>query len=53
MIAEGVETKEQMNKLIDIKCDGIQGYYIGRPIKEKEFEDTFLKIKKVKKANSI
>lgn len=30
-IAEGVETLEQFNYLVDAKCDFIQGYYLGKP----------------------
>ena len=37
-IAEGVETKEQRDYLLERKCDIIQGYYYEKPIKEEEFE---------------
>ncbi len=30
-IAEGVETIEQLNFLVDAHCSGVQGFYIGRP----------------------
>lgn len=30
-MAEGVETLEQLNYLINAKCDYIQGYYLGKP----------------------
>ncbi len=32
VIAEGVETKEQLKLLCDYGCDEIQGYYFSRPI---------------------
>jgi diguanylate cyclase (GGDEF)-like protein/PAS domain S-box-containing protein len=31
VLAEGVETEEQLKFLADESCDGIQGYYVGRP----------------------
>jgi diguanylate cyclase (GGDEF)-like protein/PAS domain S-box-containing protein len=31
VVAEGVETKEQLKFLADEMCDEIQGYFIGRP----------------------
>ena len=37
VIAEGVETEEQMQFLIDCDCDYIQGYYLSRPLPEEEF----------------
>ena len=44
-IAEGVETKEQMEFIRDIKCDIIQGYYYSKPIAKEEFENYFNKNK--------
>lgn len=38
-IAEGVETKEQLEYLKGISCDVIQGYLLGRPIGETEIID--------------
>ena len=37
-IAEGVETKEQLGILKELKCDSIQGYLLGRPMPANEFE---------------
>jgi diguanylate cyclase (GGDEF)-like protein/PAS domain S-box-containing protein len=31
VFAEGVETKEQYEFLVNETCDGLQGYYVGRP----------------------
>jgi EAL domain-containing protein (putative c-di-GMP-specific phosphodiesterase class I) len=31
VLAEGVETEEQVQFLANESCDGIQGYYVGRP----------------------
>lgn len=42
VIAEGVETKEQLEFLRSVDCDVAQGYYYSRPIPVDEFED-FLK----------
>ena len=38
-IAEGVETLEQLNYLIDVNCDYIQGYYLGKPGPEELISD--------------
>ncbi len=37
-IAEGVETKEQLEYLREVGCDIVQGYVFDRPMPEKEFE---------------
>ncbi len=39
MIAEGVETEEQMLTLQGLGCDIVQGYYFARPMPAKDFED--------------
>ncbi|MEO1924029.1 MAG: GGDEF domain-containing phosphodiesterase, partial [Nautiliaceae bacterium] len=42
IIAEGVETKEQLKFLEENNCDYIQGYYFGKPMPKDEFL-TFLR----------
>ncbi len=38
VIAEGVETEEQLNALKAMGCDFVQGYYFSRPVPTEEFE---------------
>ena len=38
MIAEGVETEEQLKTLRAMGCDVVQGYYFSRPVPPEEFE---------------
>lgn len=38
VVAEGVETKEQLLCLKAIGCDYVQGYYFSRPLPQAEFE---------------
>ncbi len=37
VLAEGVETQEQLQLLRNIGCDAVQGYFISKPISEEEF----------------
>lgn len=37
LLAEGVETKEQVELLQSIGCDQVQGYYYAKPMPEDEF----------------
>lgn len=39
VIAEGVETKEQLDFLSACGCDEIQGYYFYKPISLEELEE--------------
>lgn len=38
VVAEGVETKTQMQALKEMGCEVIQGYYFSRPVPPEEFE---------------
>ena len=37
VVAEGVETKEQLDFLRNIHCDVAQGFYFSKPIPKEEF----------------
>ncbi|MDE7416882.1 MAG: EAL domain-containing protein [Lachnospiraceae bacterium] len=37
LLAEGVETKEQVDLLEKIGCDNVQGYYFARPMPQEDF----------------
>ena len=47
IIAEGVETKEQLDSLKELGCDIIQGYYFSKPIPDNEFEKFIIKRKEM------
>ena len=49
VIAEGVETEEQLLALKDIGCDIVQGYYFSKPVPAQEFE-VFLEKRKQQSA---
>ena len=38
IIAEGVETQEQLSLLVDAGCDYAQGYLFSRPVPPDKFE---------------
>jgi EAL domain-containing protein (putative c-di-GMP-specific phosphodiesterase class I) len=37
-VPEGVETAEQLDRLIALDCDYVQGYHLGRPVPARELE---------------
>ncbi|MDY2593448.1 MAG: EAL domain-containing protein, partial [Oliverpabstia sp.] len=39
VVAEGVETKEQTERLREIGCDYVQGYYFAKPMPYTEYEE--------------
>jgi EAL domain-containing protein (putative c-di-GMP-specific phosphodiesterase class I) len=43
VIAEGVESKNQVEFLLDAGCNKIQGYYYSKPLPVKELERQFLR----------
>jgi len=42
VVAEGVETREQLELLKFYGCHEIQGYYVSPPLPEDEFEKRFI-----------
>ena len=43
VVAEGVETFDQVQMLTKMGCDVFQGYYFAKPMSVQEFEDKYLK----------
>lgn len=39
VVAEGVETADQVQRLRNISCDYVQGYFFSRPIPKADFEE--------------
>ncbi len=44
VVAEGVETKDQLNFLQLKKCDTVQGYYFSKPLSVDDFEKSFYQL---------
>ena len=42
-LAEGAESKNQVDRLRDLGCEIIQGYYYSKPIPISEYEEKYLK----------
>ena len=42
IVAEGVETLQQLQELERLQCDEVQGYYLGRPMPVGEVEALFI-----------
>jgi diguanylate cyclase (GGDEF)-like protein len=42
VVAKGVETEGQVEQLRELGCDAVQGYAIGRPVSEEQFEALLL-----------
>ncbi|OCA82774.1 bifunctional diguanylate cyclase/phosphodiesterase [Pseudobacillus wudalianchiensis] len=39
IVAEGVETEEQLHTLVSLNCDEIQGYFISKPLQAHELNE--------------
>lgn len=47
VIAEGVETEEQLATLRELGCDIVQGYYFSKPVPSDDFEQFLLERKEI------
>ena len=52
VVAEGVETEEQMDALRILGCDIVQGYFFSRPVPAQEFEAFILQRKEAEKTGA-
>jgi diguanylate cyclase (GGDEF)-like protein len=48
VVAEGVETAEQLAYLKEHQCDMVQGYFLSRPLTEEKIVEQFVKLDAVK-----
>ena len=39
MCIEGIETQEELDKILEMGCDYIQGYYFSKPLPFNEIEE--------------
>lgn len=46
-VAEGVETKEQLEYLASLGCDQYQGYYFSKPLSVEKFEEFYFRSNKI------
>ncbi|MEY4736690.1 MAG: hypothetical protein RL302_1009 [Pseudomonadota bacterium] len=53
VVAEGVETEEQLDYLRRHRCDEIQGYYFSRPVPAADFESMLLEGKRLAPATVL
>lgn len=47
VICEGIEMKEQMELLKNIKCDKVQGYYISKALCQNDFKEFLIRFNKI------
>lgn len=39
VVAEGVESRDEMTRVTDLGCDQVQGYHVSRPLTAEDFND--------------
>ena len=47
VIAEGVETEDQMNRLLALDCRRVQGYAIARPVTAAEVGSVVTRLERI------
>ncbi|MFM9913419.1 MAG: EAL domain-containing protein [Methylophilaceae bacterium] len=52
VIAEGVETQDQVDMLVEMGCDDVQGYFYGKPVPALQFAAVLMKDKQDHEARS-
>ena len=45
VVAEGIETREQLNSLVELGCKYGQGYYLAHPLSKPELAEFLARIK--------
>ena len=53
VIAEGVETEQQLDALKRLGCDIVQGYFFSKPVPSKDFEPFILQRKEADKTGTV
>jgi len=53
VVAEGVETEQQLGMLKGAGCDLVQGYYFSRPLPPEEFEQLIVKEKQIEREKQV
>ena len=53
VVAEGVETEQQLNMLKEAGCELIQGYYFSRPVPPEDFEPFIVKEKQIEREKQV
>jgi diguanylate cyclase (GGDEF)-like protein len=48
VIAEGVEREDQLNQLLKLGCESIQGYLFSKPLSTEKFEELLIKEQQIK-----